>query len=136
MSCGYLTTFTDRYRDFHHRLLGQIASSHGELTLQFETLTLRQHMISMPSRSVSIFRLSIVRLSTPVTSTPKWPPFRMEKSRRITLCALRIASDLFPTPATSANGGSCRPLLSPLPQIRPGPMMPTLLMPSPQMRLL
>jgi hypothetical protein len=26
MSCGYLTTFTDRYRDFHHRLLGTPSS--------------------------------------------------------------------------------------------------------------
>ncbi len=48
-------------------------SSHGELTLQLETRTLRQQSISIPSRSVSIFRLSMVRLSTPVARMPKWP---------------------------------------------------------------
>ena len=61
--------------------LGQMPSSHGELTVQLETRTLRQQSMSMPSRSVSILRLSMVRLSTPVSSMPKWPPLRMEKSR-------------------------------------------------------
>ena len=56
-------------------------SSQGELTLQLETRTLRQQSMSMPSRLVSIFRLSMVRLSTPVARMPKWPPCRIEKSR-------------------------------------------------------
>jgi hypothetical protein len=62
-----------------------MASSLGELTLVLEMRTLRQESISMPSRLVSIFRLSMVRLSTPVARMPKWPPLRMEKSRSVTL---------------------------------------------------
>jgi tetratricopeptide (TPR) repeat protein len=31
MSCGYLTTSTDRYRDFHHRLLGTFLESKARL---------------------------------------------------------------------------------------------------------
>src|SRR3984957_5123969 len=85
-------------------LLGQIASSQGEFTEQLETLTLRQQSMSMPSRLVSIFRLSIVKLSTPVASTPKCPPFRIEKSRSVTLRQFFSAIDLLATPACSAIG--------------------------------
>src|ERR1039457_6153269 len=62
-----------------------MASSLGELTLVLEILTLRQESISIPSRLVSILRLSMVRLSTPVTRIPKCPAVKTEKSRRVTL---------------------------------------------------
>src|SRR5215469_7323633 len=42
-------------------LFRHIASSHGALTLQCDTRTLRQLSMSMPARLVSIFRLSMVR---------------------------------------------------------------------------
>ncbi len=77
-------------------------SSHGEFTVQFDTRTFLQQSMSMPSRSVSIFRLSMVRLSTPVNSKPKCPPFRIEKSRKMTLRQFFSAIALFPTPACSA----------------------------------
>ncbi len=70
----------------------------GEFTLQLETRTFRQQSMSMPSRLVSIFRLSIVRLSTPVARMPKCPPWRMEKSRRMTLRQFFRAMDLLPVP--------------------------------------
>src|SRR5438477_1564035 len=60
-------------------------SSHGELTLQFEMRTLRQQSTSIASRLVSIFRLSMVRLSTPVARMAKCPPCKMDISRRVTL---------------------------------------------------
>ena len=65
--------------------LKTMASSLGELTLVFEMRTLRQLSMSMPSRLVSILMLSMVRLSTPVTRMPKWPPFEIETSRMVTL---------------------------------------------------
>ena len=49
-------------------------SSLGELTVQFDTRTFWQQSKSMPSRFVSILRLSSVQLSTPVARMPKWPP--------------------------------------------------------------
>ena len=79
-------------------------SSQGEFTLQLETRTLRQQSMSMPSRLVSIFRLSMVRLSTPVARMPKWPPCRIEKSRRRTLWQFFSAMALLPTPGSSACG--------------------------------
>ena len=79
-----------------------MASSHGELTVQFETRTFLQQSMSMPSRSVSIFRLSMVRLSTPVNRSPKWPPLSSEKSRRMTLRQFFNPMALLPTPGCSA----------------------------------
>ena len=79
-------------------------SSHGELTVQLETRTLRQQSMSMPSRLVSILRLSIVRLSTPVARTPNQPPWRMEKSLRITLRQFFSAIALLPTPGAEVLG--------------------------------
>ena len=119
-----------------NELLGQMPSSHGEFTLQLETRTLRQQSMSSPSRSVSIFRLSMVRLSTPVAKRPKWPAFKIEKSRRITLRQFLRAMALFPLPGVSARGSSLRPELNPFPQIRPGPRMATSCRPSPQSKLL
>src|ERR1035441_6708780 len=81
---------------------GTIASSHGELTVQFDTRTFLQQSMSMPSRSVSIFRLSMVRLSTPVTRIPKCPPFRSEIGRASTLREFFRPIVLLPTPACSA----------------------------------
>ena len=78
-------------------------SSHGEFTLQFEMRTLRQQSTSMPSRLVSIFRLSMVRLSTPVARMPKWPPCKIEMSRRVTLRQFFRLIDLLPTPAASTR---------------------------------
>src|SRR5262245_65425757 len=68
-----------------YELFKQIPSSHGELILQFETRTLRQQSMFIPSRLVSIFKLSMVRLSTPVARIPKCPACRIEKSRNVTL---------------------------------------------------
>ena len=79
-----------------------MASSQGELTLVFETCTLRQQSMSMPSRLVSIFRLSMVKLSTPVARMPKCPPCRIEKSRSVTLRQFFRLMDLLPTPGSSA----------------------------------
>src|SRR4051812_6743672 len=59
---------------------------------------LRQLSISKPSRFVSTLRLSIVKLSTPVASTPNQPPCRMEKARRLTLRQFFSAIVLFPEP--------------------------------------
>src|SRR5947208_2048146 len=83
-----------------------MASSQGELTLQFETRTLRQQSISMPSRLVSIFRLSSVRLSTPVARMANQPAASIEKSRRMTLRQFFRAIALFPTPGLSVLGVS------------------------------
>src|SRR5205823_344933 len=66
-------------------LFKQMPSSKGEFTEQSDTCTFLQQSISNPSRSVSIFRLSIVRLSTPVASKAKWPPCKTEKSCKFTL---------------------------------------------------
>ncbi len=82
----------------------------------------------MPSRLVSIFRLSIVRFSTPVARISKWPPCRMEKSRRSTLWQFFRLMDLLPTPGFMAP---C-PRLSPLPQMRPVPVIRMFSMCSPQ----
>ena len=107
-----------------NELFGQIPSSHGEFTVQFDTRTLRQQSMSMPSRLVSIFRLSIVKLSTPVARMPKWPPCRMEKSRRITLWQFFSAIALLPTPGCFGDEVLVAvPRLNPLPQISPGPRM-------------
>ena len=113
-------------------------SSHGELTVQLETRTLRQQSMSMPSRLVSILRLSMVKLSTPVARMPNRPPWRMEKSLRMTLRQFLRAMALLPTPGAVVLGSafSSWPRLRPLPQMRPGPKMPKSWMFSPQMRLL
>ena len=97
-------------------------SSQGELTVQLETRTLRQQSMSMPSRLVSILRLSMVRLSTPVARMPNHPPCRMEKSLRMTLRQFLSAMALLPTPGAVVLGSafSLWPRLRPLPQIRPG----------------
>src|ERR1700683_524329 len=81
-----------------NELFRQIASSQGELIVQFETRTLRQQSTSMPSRWVSIFRLSAVRFETPVARIAKCPPCRMEKSRRGTLRQFLRAMALLATP--------------------------------------
>src|SRR6266536_4135701 len=107
-----------------NELLGQMAASQGELTLQFETRTLRQQSMSIPSRLVSIFKLSIVRLSTPVARMANQPAANMEKSRKIMLRQFFRAIALLPTPGLSVLGRSVSllcPRLRPLPQIRPGP---------------
>ena len=68
-----------------NELLRQMPSSPGELTLQLEMRTLRQASMSMPSRLVSIFKLSMVRLSTPVARIANQPPCRMVRSLMLTL---------------------------------------------------
>ena len=83
-------------------LFGQIASSHGEFTVQLDTCPLRQQSRSMPSRFVSIVNPSRRKLSTPVASTPKWPPFRIEKSFSTTFLQFLSAIALLPTPGASA----------------------------------
>ena len=57
-----------------NELLSTIASSFGEFTPQFETLTFRQQSMSIPSRFVSIFTLSMVKSSTAVARIAKCPP--------------------------------------------------------------
>jgi hypothetical protein len=59
-------------------------SSNGELTVQLETRTFLQQSISKPSRFVSTFKLSIVKLSTPVASIANHPPCKIEMSLMIT----------------------------------------------------
>src|SRR5205807_2711089 len=112
-----------------NELFKQIPSSHGEFTLQFETRTFRQQSISMPSRFVSIFTLSIVRLSTPVARIPKCPPDNIEISRIVTLRQSFRAIALLP-PVVLAS------LVKAFPLIRPFPVMATLARFSPQNRLL
>src|SRR4051812_14612920 len=92
--------------------LGQMPSSNGEFTEQLLTRTFRQQSRSMPSRFVSIFRLSMVQLSTPVARMPNHPPCWMVKSRRMTLRQSFSAIALLPIPlsfsfeATSAPESS------------------------------
>ena len=83
----------------------------------------------MPSRLVSMVRLSIVRLSTPVARIPKCPPFRIEKSRSVTFRQSLRAIALSPPPPRS-------PRVRALPLIRPPPTIETFSSPSPQIRLL
>src|SRR5437868_1980856 len=109
-------------------------SSQGEFTQQLEIRTLRQQSASMASRLVSIVRLSIVRLSTPVARIAKCPPCKIEMSRNVTLRQFFRLIDLFPTPA--GNTVSLSPRLRPRPQINPGPVTEILERPSPQIRLL
>src|SRR5207253_10833857 len=66
----HLPSFPTR-RSSDLELFGQIASSRGELTMQFEMRTFLHESMSMPSRFVSIFTFSIVRLSTPVARDRK-----------------------------------------------------------------
>jgi hypothetical protein len=70
--------------------------------VQLVMRTLRQQSMSMQSRSVSILRLSMVRLSTPVPRIPNQPPWRMEISRSRTLVQCLRAIDLLPTPGALA----------------------------------
>src|SRR5216684_2115820 len=88
-------------------------SSQGEFTLQFEMRTLRQQSTSIASRLVSIFRLSMVRLSTPVARMAKCPPCRIEMSRRVTLRQFFRLMDLLPTPAARARSVSTAETLAP-----------------------
>src|ERR1700688_3849728 len=129
-----VTWSVDRAYPSPKELFKQIPSSQGELTLQFEMRTLRQQSTSMPSRLVSIFRLSMVRLSTPVARIAKCPPCKIEKSRNVRLRQFFRLIDLFPTP--TSRGLSPLPRLRPLPQIKPGPKIETLSISSPHMRLL
>ena len=66
-----VTRSVARAKPSPYELFRQIASSQGELILQLETWTFRQQSMSIPSRLVSIFRLSIVKLSTPVARMAK-----------------------------------------------------------------
>src|SRR5678815_3655211 len=77
-----------------NELFKQIPSSKGELTVQLETRTFLQQSISNPSRLVSTFKLSMVRLSTPVAKRANHPPCRIEKSLRMTLRQFNRAIDL------------------------------------------
>src|SRR5436190_23245001 len=145
-----------------NELLGQMPSSNGELTVQFEMRTFLHASTSMPSRLVSILRLSIVRLSTPVARIAKCPPCRIVISRRFTLRQFFSAIALLPQPGSTASRGfgyakgclgsfaraasresfwalvrDCAPLLTrPFPQIIPGPRTETFVRFSPQIRLL
>jgi hypothetical protein len=118
--------------------LSTIASSFGAFTCAFEMRTLRQASTSMPSRFVSIVRLSIVALSTPVSRIAMWPPRWIVKSRSSTLRESLSAIALFAWPArvsrSSARGFS--PRLNPFPSMRPGPVIDTSSTFSPQIRLL
>jgi hypothetical protein len=68
--------------------------------------TFRQASMSSPSRFVSTLRSSMVRLSTPVASTAKCPPFRTEKSRSRTLRHSSRAIALSPWPSTARSGAA------------------------------
>src|SRR5882672_3690706 len=80
-------------------------SSNGELTVQFETRTFLQASMSIPSRFVSIFTLSIVRLSTPVAKIAKCPPCKIEISRMRTLRQSFRLIDLLPQPGSTPSRG-------------------------------
>jgi hypothetical protein len=146
-----------------YELFKTIASSFGEFTNEFEILTFRQASISRPSRFVSILRLSIVRLSTPVASNAKWPPCETVKSLSVTFrtsfraiallpCpSISLTSDvsprgdaafLFPPPRLAGVSPAVRGLrgpglrrVRPRPSIRPWPTIATFSMPIPQKRL-
>src|SRR5205814_9764567 len=87
-----------------NELFGQSPSSQGEFTLQLETRTLRQQSKSIPSRLVSILRLSTVKLSTPVARIAKCPPWRKETSRIEMLRQFLRLIALSPTPAFRSPG--------------------------------
>ena len=99
-----VTISVGRAKPRPNELFRQMASSQGELTLVFETRTLRQQSMSIPSRLVSIFRLSMVKLSTPVARMAKCPPCRIEKSRSVTLRQFFKLMALLATPGCSATG--------------------------------
>ena len=61
----------------------------------------------MPSRLVSIFKSSSVRLSTPVARMPKWPAARIAMSRTVTLRQRLSAIALSAAPGASARGRPC-----------------------------
>src|SRR6185437_3327220 len=106
-------------------------SSDGELTVQLETRTFLQQSISNPSRLVSTFKLSIVRLSTPVASIANHPPCKIEMSFIITL---RQSNRLM---ALLGRTSPFLPLLTnPFPHIFPVPIIETSCRFSPQIKLL
>jgi hypothetical protein len=119
-------------------LLRTMASSFGAFTDVFEMRTLRHTSMSIPSRFVSIVRLSIVRLSTPVARIAMWPPRRMVKSRSSTLRESRSAIALFACPGRvfTSSARPPRPRLSFVPSMRPRPVIETSSTLSPQIRLL
>src|ERR1019366_3879282 len=78
-------------------------SSQGEFTVQLETRTFLQPSMSMPSRLVSIFRLSIVKLSTPVARMAKWPPAKIVKSRITTFRQSLSAMALLAIPVRTVS---------------------------------
>jgi PAS domain S-box-containing protein len=95
-----------------------IASSHGVLTLHRLIRTFLQQSMSNPSRLVSTFRLSMVKLSTPVASRAKWPQRNMDKSFSVTfLHSFRLMA-LLPTPSRRLSSR-----VNPFPSIFPGPLI-------------
>ena len=83
------------------------------------------------SRSVSIFKLSMVKLSTPVASMPKCPPLRIEKSRSVTLRQFFRLMDFVRDACVFSHGTRSKPRLRPRPQISPGPVIETFSRPRP-----
>src|SRR5207244_2964734 len=60
---------------------------------------------SLSARFVLIFKLSIVRLSTPVARIAKCPPCKIVMSRMITLRQSLRLIDLFPHPGSTSSRG-------------------------------
>src|ERR1035437_2563439 len=100
-----VTSSVARAKPSPKELFRQIPSSNGEFTLVFETCTWRQASTSIPSRFVSIFRLSTVKLSTPVARIAKCPPSRIEMSRKITFRQSFRLIALLPQPGSTASRG-------------------------------
>ena len=98
-----------------------------------EIRTFLQQSTLIPSRFVSITRLSIRKLSTPVGRMPKWPPLTIVMSWMRTLRHSFSAMALLP-----CNGPDSwlPPRTRPVQSILPGPARVTLVRPSPQIRLL
>src|SRR5665213_169335 len=121
----------DRAYPSAKELFKQMPSSNGELTEQLETFTFLQQSISKPSRLVSTFKLSIVRLSTPVANIANHPPCKIEISLMITFRHIKRLIDLlgFSSPFFPF-------LTNPFPQILPAPMMEISCRFSPQIKLL
>src|ERR1017187_9606691 len=81
------------------------------------------------AETVSILRLSMVRLSTPVARTPKCPAVRIEKSRSVTFRQSLRAIALLPPPRAWPRARA-------LPEIKPPPTIAMFSSSSPQIRLL